>query len=89
MSDAYDPRTFQARTFHDVTESFADNSDTPRKYLERCLEVIALREPTVQAFATFNEKSARAAAPQGGEGSAHSGVSNMVVPTRSSHLRRL
>ena len=62
MSDAYDPRTFQARTFHDATESFADGSDTPRAYLERCLEVIAQKEPTVQAFAAFNEESARAAA---------------------------
>ncbi len=62
MSDMYDPRTFQARTFHDATEAFAENSDTPRAYLERCLEVIAQKEPTVQAFATFNEESARAAA---------------------------
>ena len=62
MSDAYDPRTFQARTFYDATEAFADSSDTPRAYLERCLEVIEQKEPTVQAFAAFNEESARAAA---------------------------
>ena len=62
MSDAYDPRTFQARTFYDATEAFADSSDTPRAYLERCLEVIAQKEPIVQAFAAFNEESARATA---------------------------
>ena len=65
MSDAYDPRTFQARTFYDATEAFADSSDTPRAYLERCLEVIAQKEPIVQAFAAFNEETARAADASG------------------------
>ncbi len=34
----YDPRTFTALTFHDVTPRFRAGSDTPRAYLERCLE---------------------------------------------------
>ena len=46
----YDPRTFQARTFYDATPRFRDGTDTPRAYLERCLETIAACEPVVQAF---------------------------------------
>ena len=58
----YDPNTFKAMTFHDITPAFADGSDTPRAYLERCLEVIEVREPSVKAFASFNKESARKAA---------------------------
>jgi len=58
----YDPRTFKALTFHDVTPHFRDGSDTPRAYLERCLQTIAAREPVVKAFVVVNEVNARAAA---------------------------
>jgi Asp-tRNA(Asn)/Glu-tRNA(Gln) amidotransferase A subunit family amidase len=58
----YDPRKFTALTFHDTTGRFRDGSDTPRAYLERCLETIAERERVVQAFVTLNETGARAAA---------------------------
>ncbi len=58
----YDPRTFQALTFHDAVPSFRDGSDTPRAYLERCLEAIAAREPVVKAYAALNEETARQAA---------------------------
>ena len=60
--DTYDPHTFRALTFHDATLRFRDGTDTPRAYLERCLETIAAREPIVQAFAALNEAGARAAA---------------------------
>ena len=50
MSEHYDPRTFQALTFHDKVPSFLDGSDTPRSYLEQCLETIAEREPEVKAY---------------------------------------
>jgi Asp-tRNA(Asn)/Glu-tRNA(Gln) amidotransferase A subunit family amidase len=60
--ETYDPRTFRALTFADVTPRFRDGTDTPRAYLERCLETIATREPVVQAFAALNEAGARAAA---------------------------
>ena len=63
MTDiTYDPNTFKAMTFHDITPAFADGSDTPRAYLERCLEAIEAREPDVKAFASFNKESARKAA---------------------------
>ncbi|BBK33137.1 Asp-tRNA(Asn)/Glu-tRNA(Gln) amidotransferase A subunit family amidase [Stella humosa] len=64
MSGSYDPRTFQAPTFHDATPAFAAGSDTPRAYLERCLAVIAQREPVVQAFTIVNQDGARAAADE-------------------------
>jgi Asp-tRNA(Asn)/Glu-tRNA(Gln) amidotransferase A subunit family amidase len=58
----YDPREFRALTFHDAVARFRGGSDTPRAYLERCLETIAEREPVVQAFVVVNEPGGRAAA---------------------------
>ena len=58
----YDPRNFKALTFHDAPSRFADGSDSPRRYLERCFETIAEHEPTVKAFVTINESAAREAA---------------------------
>jgi hypothetical protein len=37
----YDPHAFKALTFYDATPRFHDGADTPRAYLERCLETIA------------------------------------------------
>ncbi len=62
----YDPTTFKALTFHDAAPRFREGSDTPRAYLERCLETIAAREPVVQAFVVLNEVNARAAADASG-----------------------
>jgi len=59
---SYDPREFRALTFHDAVAHFRDGSDTPRAYLERCLETIAEREAVVRAFVTLNLAGARAAA---------------------------
>src|SRR5688572_24320269 len=59
---SYDPRTFQALTFHDALPRFRDATDTPRAYLERGIETIAAREQVVKAFAHLNEAGARAAA---------------------------
>lgn len=61
---SYDPRTFKGLTFHDAAARFREGADTPRAYLERCLETIAEREPAVKAFVTLNEAGARAAADQ-------------------------
>jgi Asp-tRNA(Asn)/Glu-tRNA(Gln) amidotransferase A subunit family amidase len=58
----YDPATFRPLTFHDAAERFRDDRDDPRAYLERCLEVIAAREPVVKAWVVLNESGARAAA---------------------------
>ncbi|MDD9879137.1 MAG: amidase [Magnetovibrio sp.] len=59
---SYDPASFKPLTFHDRFDAFMDGTDTPRAYLERCLEVVAAEEPVVQAFAHLNEETARAAA---------------------------
>jgi Asp-tRNA(Asn)/Glu-tRNA(Gln) amidotransferase A subunit family amidase len=58
----YDPHTHQVLSFHDAIPRFCDGRDTPRAYLERCLETIAARELTIQAFACLNLAGARAAA---------------------------
>jgi Asp-tRNA(Asn)/Glu-tRNA(Gln) amidotransferase A subunit family amidase len=62
MTHTYDPRQFKALTFHDAVGRFRDGSDTPRAYLERCLDTIDKREPVVRAFAALNLPGARAAA---------------------------
>ncbi|MCC7486919.1 MAG: amidase [Burkholderiales bacterium] len=58
----YDPREFRALTFHDAAARFRDGADSPRAYLERCLETIAAREPVVKSFVSRNDEAARAAA---------------------------
>jgi Asp-tRNA(Asn)/Glu-tRNA(Gln) amidotransferase A subunit family amidase len=58
----YSPQAFRGLTFHDAARRFAEGADTPRAYLERCLETIAEREPVVRAFAALNEAGAREAA---------------------------
>jgi len=58
----YDPREFKALTFHDAVPRFRDGTDTPRAYLERCIQTIQEREPVVKAFVVLNEEGARAAA---------------------------
>ena len=58
----YSPRSFRALTWHDGVAAMRDGTDTPRAYLERCLETIAAREPVVRAFTAMNEAGARGAA---------------------------
>ena len=58
----YDPRAFRGLTFHDSLPGFRDGNDSPRAYLERCLEVIEAREPVVQALVATDIEGAREAA---------------------------
>ena len=44
------------------TGAFTNGSDSPRAFLERCLEVIAAQEDAVGAFVTLHIAGARAAA---------------------------
>src|SRR5258708_33567147 len=53
---------YKPLTFHDAARRFTDGNDSPRAYLERCLETIAQREPVVKALVVLNEAGARAAA---------------------------
>jgi Asp-tRNA(Asn)/Glu-tRNA(Gln) amidotransferase A subunit family amidase len=58
-ASTYDPATFRAPTFFDATARFRTGEDDPRRYLERCLEVIAAREPQVKAWVVLNERGGR------------------------------
>jgi Asp-tRNA(Asn)/Glu-tRNA(Gln) amidotransferase A subunit family amidase len=64
MKIQYDPASSKLLTFYDKIPAFLDGSDTPRAYLERCLETIAEREPDVKAFVTFSLDRARTAADE-------------------------
>jgi Asp-tRNA(Asn)/Glu-tRNA(Gln) amidotransferase A subunit family amidase len=62
----YDPKTHKLMTFHDAAQAFRDGSDTPRDYLERCLEKIAAIEEDVMAWEIINTDAARKAADEAG-----------------------
>ena len=52
----------QAKPFLSVAAQFAGGRDTPRAYLERCLEALATWEPKIGAFVCTNIEGSRAAA---------------------------
>lgn len=59
---SYDPKAPGLLTWHDAIPKFLDGTDTPRAYLERCLETIDAREPTVRAFVSTDFRVAQKAA---------------------------
>jgi Asp-tRNA(Asn)/Glu-tRNA(Gln) amidotransferase A subunit family amidase len=61
MAAGIDPKV---RPFHSATAAFADGSDTPRDFLERCIEVINTHEGAIGAFVATNLDGARAAADE-------------------------
>ena len=58
----YDPATANLLCYATAVPAFLDGSDTPRAYLERCLETIDALEPEVKAFVRMNVDGARKAA---------------------------
>src|ERR1051325_6008117 len=52
----------QAIPFFSAAKNFADGSDTPRGFLERCLARLEAFEPAVGAFVCHDIPAARAAA---------------------------
>jgi Asp-tRNA(Asn)/Glu-tRNA(Gln) amidotransferase A subunit family amidase len=62
MKITYDPSSSKLLTFYDQRPAFLDGTDTPRDYLERCLETVAEREPDIKAFVNFSLDRARTAA---------------------------
>ncbi len=60
----YDPAARDRLTFHASTAAFAEGTDSPRAYLERCLEQIEAVEPKVHALTALNHDGARAAADE-------------------------
>ena len=53
---------FAAKPWLPKTSGFADSTDTPREFLERCLTDLAAHEPTIGAFVHVDLDAARAAA---------------------------
>ncbi|TQF42582.1 amidase [Bradyrhizobium sp. UNPF46] len=62
MSKQYNPAEFRPLTFHDAVPAFKEGGSNPRKYLEKCLEVIEAREPVLRAWVEMNIPGARSAA---------------------------
>jgi Asp-tRNA(Asn)/Glu-tRNA(Gln) amidotransferase A subunit family amidase len=62
----YDPCAHRMLSFHDAVAGFRDNRDTPRAYLERCIERIEALDGAVMAFAFLNLDHARKAADESG-----------------------
>ncbi len=54
------------RPYLSATRRFADGSDSPREFLERCLAEIAALEPKIGAFVHLNIDAARTAADKAG-----------------------
>ena len=50
---------FKALTYFDAVHDFQSFKSTPRKYLEKCLEQIAIKEHEVKAFVTLKIETAR------------------------------
>ena len=50
---------FEALTYFNATPDFESLKNTPRDYLEKCVEQIANKEQDVKAFATLNLENAR------------------------------
>ena len=62
VEPGYAPDTHALMTFHDAVPAFADGTDTPRDYLERCFEKIAAIENAVMAWEVIDHDGARKAA---------------------------
>jgi Asp-tRNA(Asn)/Glu-tRNA(Gln) amidotransferase A subunit family amidase len=62
----YDPATHRMLSFHDVVAKFRAGADSPRAYLERCIERIDALDSFVMAFAFLNFERARKAADESG-----------------------
>ena len=58
----YDPAGWTLLTWRDAVPRFRDGGDSPRAFLERCLEAIAAREDEIRAWAFLHPEGARAAA---------------------------
>jgi Asp-tRNA(Asn)/Glu-tRNA(Gln) amidotransferase A subunit family amidase len=59
MGGSHQPNLFSPLTFHTHLAAFEAGSDTPRAYLERCLETIAAKESVVRAWVVLNKSGAR------------------------------
>jgi Asp-tRNA(Asn)/Glu-tRNA(Gln) amidotransferase A subunit family amidase len=58
----YDPQKALFPSFAGARAQFADGRDSPRAFLERCIERIETEEPSIRAFVELDLTNARAAA---------------------------
>ncbi len=58
----YDPRTATFLSYSQARDRFSSGTDSPRAFLERCLERIDALEPAIHAFVQLDTVGARAAA---------------------------
>jgi len=59
---SYDPKTVAYLCFSEARTRFGAGGDSPRAFLERCLEAIEREEPAVKAFVCLDVPAARRAA---------------------------
>ena len=64
---SYDPKSANLVSFQATRPAFVAGSDTPRAFVERCIETIEAREPELKAFVTLNLDGARKAADASSE----------------------
>lgn len=64
MKIDYAPNSSNLLTFYDKIPAFQNGTDTPRHYLERCLETLSEREPDLRAFVTLSLDRARVTADE-------------------------
>jgi Asp-tRNA(Asn)/Glu-tRNA(Gln) amidotransferase A subunit family amidase len=62
MTLRYDPKSVSYLSFAAAKRAFLDGSDTPRAFLERCIEQIERRETEIKAFVRLDIEGARAQA---------------------------
>ena len=55
----YNCNTFKALTFFDITHEFSNSKQTPRTYLEECLDQITSKDGEIKAFVTLQPETAR------------------------------
>ncbi len=60
----YDLANNDLRSWHEAVPSFRDGTDTPRAFLEHCLEIVAAREADIKAFVCMDIEAARVAADE-------------------------
>jgi len=59
MARRYDPKSASYLSFAAAKRAFAAGSDTPRAFLERCIEQIERNEPQIKAFVRLDFEGAR------------------------------
>ena len=64
---SYDPKNPGLISFQAARPAFAEGTDSPRAFLERCIATIEAREPELRAFVVLNLEGAREAADAASE----------------------